>query len=143
MTPKLFQITPYAVTSGSMKSKYPVGSLIYTKSIQPEDVKVGDSITFYMPKSKIVATHEVFEIDREKKLFKTQGIDNLDENNNIIQDAQPVPFNNLIGIPTLCIPYLGFINLFITKSPGLYIVIGITLIIIIVSFLLDNLEKKE
>ena len=117
-----------------MEPKYHVGSLIYVKK---------DAITFYMPSSKIVATHEVYEIDNTNKLFKTQGINNLDENGSIIHDATPIPFDNLVGRPILCIPYLGYINKYVTKSPGLYIVIGLTILIIIISFLFEGKEGEE
>lgn len=126
-----------------MEPDYPVGSLIYVKKIDYNNIKVGDVITFYMTDSDIVATHEVYEIDTTNKQFKTQGINNVDSNGNIIHDANPVSFDNLIGTPIYCIPYLGYINKFITKSPGLYIVIGITLFVVIISFLFEKKEGEE
>ncbi len=126
-----------------MEPDYPVGSLIYVKKIDYNNIKVGDVITFYMTDSDIVATHEVYEIDEINKQFKTQGINNIDSNGNIIHDANPVSFDNLIGTPIYCIPYLGYINKFITKSPGLYIVIGITLFVVIISFLFEKKEGEE
>ena len=141
--PNLFQIKPYIVTSGSMEPDYPVGSLIYVKKADVNTIKVGDVITFYMTDSDIVATHEVYEIDTTNKEFRTQGINNVDEDGNIIHDANPVSFDNLIGTPIYCIPYLGYINKYITKSPGLYIVIGITLFVVIMSFLFEKKEKEK
>ena len=126
-----------------MEPDYPVGSLIYVKKTDYKNIKVGDVITFYMTDSDIVATHEVYEIDEINKQFKTQGINNIDSNGNIIHDANPVSFDNLIGTPIYCIPYLGYINKFITKSPGLYIVIGITLFVVIISFLFEKKEKEK
>lgn len=140
--PNLFNIKPYIVTSGSMEPEYPVGSLIYVKKSQTSDINIGDVITFYMQSSNIVATHEVYDIDKENKLFKTQGINNLDSDGNIIHDATPVSFNSLIGKPILCIPYLGYMNKYITNKPGLYIVIGLTILVILVSFLLEKQEKE-
>ena len=126
-----------------MEPDYPVGSLIYVKKTDYNNIKVGDVITFYMTDSDIVATHEVYEIDTTNKQFKTQGINNVDSNGKIIHDANPVSFDNLIGTPIYCIPYLGYINKFITKSPGLYIVIGITLFVVIISFLFEKKEKEK
>lgn len=136
--PKLFGINTFVVTSGSMEPMYPVGSLIYVKKVNPEEIKVEDTITFYMNNSKIIATHQVYEIDEENEQFKTQGINNKDNKGNIIHDAEPVGFSKLIGKPILCIKYLGYINRFITQTPGIYIVFVATLIIILINYILER-----
>ena len=43
----LFNIKPYVVLSGSMEPSYKVGSIIYYKSVDEAQLKVGDVITFY------------------------------------------------------------------------------------------------
>lgn len=139
--PKFINIKPYVVSSGSMIPKYQVGSLIYVKKIDPKYLKIGDPITFYMDDDKTVATHEIYKIDIENKLFYTQGINNKDNEGNIIHDAKPVGFSNLIGKPIFCIPYLGFINRIITTSPGINIIIVFTIIVILISYMLDKKQK--
>lgn len=138
--PNLIGMKTYVVTSGSMEPLYPVGSLIYIKTVQPNEVKVNDAITFYMENTEIVATHQVYEIDEEKRQFRTQGVNNKDENGNIISDARPVNFSNLIGKPVLCVENLGYLNRFITTSPGIYFVISFTVFIILIYYIL---EKKK
>ena len=138
--PNLFNIKPYVVTSGSMEPKYKVGSMIYVMRVDPSKIEVGDSITFYMKGSKIVATHEVYEVDRVNQSFRTQGINNFDDDGKVMHDAIPVDYGNVIGKPVLSIPYLGYVNNYITNPPGLYIVIGITIFVVLISFLL---EKKK
>ena len=130
----------FVVTSGSMEPLYPTGSLIYVKNIDPEEVVENDTITFYMENSQIIATHQVYEIDKENKNFKTQGINNKDEHGNIIHDATPVQFSSLIGKPVLCIKYLGYINRLITTPPGIYYIIMFTIFIILIYHII---EKKE
>ena len=141
--PNLFGIKSYVVTSGSMEPRYPVGSLVYVEKTEPLDIKVEDTITFYMSSSEIVATHEVYSIDKENKNFKTRGINNLDSDGNIIPDANPVEFENLIGKTVFCIPYMGFVNTYVTTKPGIYVVLIITLIVVMISFILDNITKKS
>ena len=63
---RIVGFTPYAVLSGSMEPAFHVGSLIYVKSVDPEDIKVGDAITFRLSGEDTAATHRVIEIDREK-----------------------------------------------------------------------------
>lgn len=126
-----------------MEPKYPVGSLIYVKHIEVENLKEGDAITFYMANSKIVATHQIYAVNKEKKEFITYGINNKDGDGNIIKDVNPVKYDNVIGKPILCIPYLGYINKYITSKPGIYIVIFLTIIIIGISYLIDFYEERR
>ena len=138
LLPKLFKITPYVVTSGSMEPVYPVGSLIYVKEVGPKEIKENDAITFFMNNTTIIATHQVYEIDEEKEIFRTQGINNKDENGNIIQDPEPVSFSALIGKPILCIEHLGYINRVVTTPPGIYIIISFTIFIVLISIILEK-----
>ncbi len=139
----IFGIKTYVVTSGSMEPMYPVGSLIYVKKVAPETVGIGEAITFYMDKDGTVATHQVYEIEESKKQFRTQGINNRDEKGNILQDALPVSYENLIGKPILCIPQLGNINRFCTTAPGCYWVMGVGAVVAGISIILENSNKKK
>lgn len=147
--PKLFNLQVYVVTSGSMEPKYPTGSIIYVKKVDPNDIKPGDTITFYLNESTIIATHEVYEIDKDNYEFRTQGINNKDENGNIIHDATPVKYSSLIGKPVLCIKKLGYASNFITSPLGKTILISLTIFIILINLILEkfkvevNYEKKH
>ena len=92
---RLFGIHPYTVLSGSMEPAYHVGSLVYVVKADPEDLKVGDDIT-YMLNSSTVVTHRIVEIlpdedDPTVLRFRTKGIANNTE------DGTPVHENNVIG----------------------------------------------
>lgn len=136
---KFTGIKTYVITSGSMEPKYPIGSLIIVKATEPENIKKNDVITFYILDTDIVATHQVYEIDFDKRQFKTQGINNFDDNGNIIQDSLPVNFSSLIGKCIFCIPYLGYIY----KNLNLYIGLFIIFVLIIISKLLKMEEKSN
>ena len=79
---KFIGYTPYVVTSGSMQSIYPVGSIIYVKDAEPQDVQVGDAITFYLS-GDTVASHQitrcgqVFDLPSTVSLFF--GIRNISD----------------------------------------------------------------
>lgn len=105
---RLFGLTPYMVTSGSMEPEYPVGSLIYVKEVPPEQIDVGDVITFRLTDGQTVATHQVYEADRAQEEFRTQGINNRDSEGNILHDAEPVKYTSVLGCPVTVIPYLGY-----------------------------------
>lgn len=143
VAPRIVGIHPYVVTSGSMIPKYKVGSLIYVKKVPTDNIKIGDTITFYMGDTKVVATHEVYDIDLENKNFYTQGINNKDEEGNILHDALPVSFNKYIGKPIYTIPKLGSLNKAVTSKVGISIITVLTIGILIPSFLIERKEKNE
>lgn len=143
VAPRLFGIKPYMVASSSMVPKHPVGALVYSKKVGFDEIKKGDSITFYLDEGAIVATHQVYKIDRNNNIFYTLGINNKDENGKIIKDVRPVKYKSVIGKVILTIPYLGYINKLITNNTGRYVVIAILILIIVISHLLDFVLKKD
>ena len=126
----------YNVISPSMEPEYSVGDLIYVKEVDPSTVKVGDVITFVVNEDLVVGTHRVVRIDNEKKQFITKG------DTNDTEDA-PVHFNNLIGVPKFSIPKLGYVSDFVQNPPGMYITLGLGLLLIALVFLPDIIKKKE
>lgn len=74
---RLVGLNTYVVLSGSMEPTYHTGSLLYVKSVDPQDLRVGDPITF-MLNEDTVATHRIIEIlpdeeDSSVLRFRTQG----------------------------------------------------------------------
>ncbi len=137
MGSRIFGFRVFTVVSGSMEPTYSVGDLIYVKSVSPEEVKVGDPITFVLNEELVVATHRVVEIDKENQCFYTKG------DANDAPDGDPVHFNNLIGVPAFSIPLLGYVSDFIQHPPGLYITIAAALLLAAAVFLPDLLVKKD
>lgn len=126
----------YTVISGSMEPEYSVGDLLYVKSVDKNTIKVGDPITFVLNEDLVVATHRVVRIDAEKQHFYTKG------DANEIEDSEPVHFNNVIGVPQFSISKLGYVSDFIQNPPGMYITIGIGIVLILLVFVPDMLGKK-
>lgn len=140
---RLAGLTPFVVTSGSMEPEYPVGSLVYVKDRPAREIKEGDVITFYLEDGQTVATHQVYEVDAEREEFRTQGINNKDSEGNILHDAAPVKYSSLIGCPVMTIPYLGYVNQFCTTAPGVYILVGIAVAVLLISVIIDNTAGEE
>ena len=127
----------YTVISGSMQPKYMVGDLLYVKEVDPYSIKKGDDITFILNEDLVVATHQVIRVDTANQRFYTKGIANE------IEDSEPVHFNNVIGVPQFHIPKLGYVSDFVQNPPGMYITIGVGIILILIVFLPDILGKKK
>ena len=127
----------FNVISGSMEPQYSVGDLIYVKKVDVNDIKVNDPITFVLNEQLVVATHRVVEIDAENQHFYTKG------DANDTRDSSPVHFNNVIGVPKFSIPLLGYVSDFIQNPPGMYITVGVGIVLIIAVFLPDFVGKKK
>ena len=137
MGSRLVGLQVFNVISGSMEPTYSVGDLLYVKEVDPDSVKVGDPITFVLNEDLVVATHRVVEIDRENNQFITKGDANETE------DANPVHFNNLVGVPVFAIPLLGYVSAYIQQPPGMYVAIALGIILLVAVFLPDILAKKS
>ena len=127
----------YTVISGSMEPKYMVGDLIYVKEVDVNSIKAGDDITFILNEDLVVATHQVVRVDAENQRFYTKGLANE------IEDQDPVHFNNVIGVSQFSIPKLGYVSDFVQNPPGMYITIGVGIILILAVFLPDMIGKKK
>ncbi len=137
MGSRLVGLQVFHVVSPSMEPTYSVGDLIYVKTVDPDSVKVGDPITFVLNEDLMVATHRVVAIDSENRQFTTKGDANRAE------DAAPVHFNNLIGVPVFSIPLLGYVSSYIQSPPGMYVAIGFGVALLSIVFLPDLLAKKN
>ena len=137
MGSRLIGLQVFNVVSGSMEPTYSVGDLIYVKEVDPTVVDPGDVITFVLNEDLVVATHRVIEIDAENRHFYTKG------DANDTADAAPVHFNNVVGVPQFSIPLLGYVSDYIQHPPGLYVAIGLGVVLLAVVFLPDLFTKKN
>ena len=137
---RLLGFEVYTVLSGSMEPTYKTGSVIWVDRCEPEDVEVGDPITFVLNEDLDVATHRVIEIDEDNQHFYTQG------DANDAPDGSPVHFENLIGVPVFTVPYLGYFVSSIQSPPGCYIaliVAAAALVLMLIPELFDKADAKK
>lgn len=139
--PKVMGYEEMAVLTGSMEPKYPVGSLIFVKEENPENLKVGDVITYGLSEDTVV-THRIVEINKDEQSVVTKG--DANESN----DGNPIPYNNIVGKAHFCVPYLGFISMNIKTPKGIIGICGVLVVIILLTFIPeifsnDGEEGKE
>ena len=127
----------FNVISGSMEPEYSVGDLIYVKKVNTKDIKVGMPITFVLNEDLVVATHRVVEIDAENQHFYTKG----DANNT--QDGGFVTPGEIIGVPVFHVPLLGYVFDYVQHPPGIYIIVGSVLLLVILSFLQPSDDEPK
>ncbi len=136
LIPRVAGYETFAVLSGSMEPYYHVGSVVFVdKSAAPEEVEIGDPITFTKTDS-LVATHRVIEIDNEKREFRTKG------DANDTEDASPVSFDQMVGKAGVSIPLLGYISIYMKTKKGMFGVAAVFIVIILLQ-LIPELVKPE
>lgn len=124
-----------AVLTGSMEPTIPVGSLIYIKEVQPENLQPGDVITYHLTDDTLV-THRVVEVNTQEQYVITQGDANSEP------DGQ-IQFEQIKGKMLFHLPYLGYISLNIRTKVGIYAICGILVAIILLTFLPEIFTPEE
>ena len=129
--PKLIGFQSYNVISGSMEPSITVGSIVYVKSVDFDQLVEGDIIAFESGAS--VVTHRITSIDNSSKLITTKG------DANEVEDFVPVAYTNVIGKVVAHIPFLGYVAAWLSETLGKIVAV----IVLIVGVLLSNLSAKK
>ena len=120
---------PLIVYTDSMYPEIEKGDLIICQTIDASEIKVGDVISFFDPAGNgtSVLTHRVIEIKNEdgKLSFITRG----DFNN--VEDKDPAPAENLVGIYRSKIPAAGNVALFMQSTTGLVVCVVLPIVLLV------------
>ncbi len=125
--PTFLGYAPMIVLTDSMYPSIKSGDLIIIKTVDPEEVQVGDVISFFDPDSygTSVVTHRVMQINTENGLsFITKG----DANN---AEDTPVPAANLVGRYLTVIRGAGSVAMFLQTTPGLVVCVALPMVLLI------------
>lgn len=140
--PRLFGYQIYNVISPSMTPAIPMGSLIYTSEVVPEEVAEDDVIAFYSGRDLgAIITHRVVQ----NKVVSGEIITKGDAND--IADAEAVTYDQVLGIVVLHVPYIGNVFAVLTTIYG-KIAIGCliafsVLLHLVADALHERSEKRE
>ena len=137
-TPSVFGYSVFSVESPSMEPAYMTGDLVYVKLIDPDELEIGDVITFRRAdKQEILITHRIIDIQEtgDIRFFTTLG----DNNHGLINDWETDFSEDLIiGKVTGKSVWLGKayngivsggINIVYGVAIGIFILIGIAEIV--------------
>ena len=117
---KTFRYSLFTVLSDSMQRAIPQGSLIIVKSVDAEEIKVGDDITFKRSDNETV-THRVVNIlenyDESGRGFQTKGVENA------APDDEITSAGNVIGVVKTSVPELGFTLSYLQDNTGTVLLI--------------------
>jgi len=126
--PKIAGYQVYIVLSGSMRPEFDAGSIAFVREVPPEEIAVGDIITFHSQfNEESLTTHRVVDVERNGALrFITRG------DANRVNDPNPVAAENLVGKVTGSVPYIGYLLDFVQTRQGLILLIFIPGVLIII-----------
>lgn len=122
----------YTIVSPSMTPNINVYDIIInTKVDSPNDIQVGDVITFKSTSSftyGMTITHRVVEIQNINGEYEyiTQG------DNNVTPDTKPAKYYNIIGKAVVKLPQFGRIQFFVASRFGWLVVVVLPALYIIV-----------
>ena len=120
---RFFGYKAFNVVTGSMEKEIPRGSLVVTKNVAPDTIRIGDDITFIKSDNSTV-THRVVNIidnieDSGIRAFETQGIANPEPDMDLVYEG------NVIGIVKQSFPGLGSTLAYISDNIGLvFLILG-------------------
>lgn len=111
----------YVVLSNSMAPAIEPGDSVIVGDVTPEDVEVGDVITFEREADQPPVTHRVREVIRGEDglAFRTAGDNNEDP------DPGTVPAEAVIGEVWFAIPMVGHVVQFANRPAGAAVIIGL------------------
>lgn len=110
LVPQLMGYRVYNVVSGSMEPAIPVGSMIFVRPTEAEEIREGDVIAFY--RHGVVVTHRVLDNKKISQQFVTKG------DANELADMESIAYADLLGRVDHHIPMLGDITAHITTPIG-------------------------
>ena len=127
--PNVGGIFPMIVLTDSMFPEIESGDLIICQTEEPENIKVGDVISFFDPAGNgtSVVTHKVIEVLNEngKISWRTRGIANNAD------DSLPVPADKLVGVYRSRIPGLGNVVMFMQTTAGLLVCVVCPILLLV------------
>lgn len=143
--PFVFNKAVLNIVSGSMEPQIPTNSYILIKKTSPDDIKVGDIMTFYSRDSMIYGspnTHLVIEIigEGDDIKFRTKG---LNESTNSIPDRILVEREDVIGVYRKNLPVITSITNFMSKKAIFFLLIIIPALSIITFQIKEVIEKSK
>ena len=112
---RAFGITPYVVPADMEGLPWSAGALLYVRQEQPETLQPGDTIAYVTDSDLSLEGGVIGSVDTERRFFYVEGA--------------PVYWDNVLGQPLWGIDGLGYVSGYISRPPGLYLVLGAAVVL--------------
>lgn len=141
--PDIGGVLPLIVLTDSMYPEIESGDLIICRTVEPEEVQVGDVIAFFDPagNGSTIVTHRVIEVTENG--WRTKG------DNNNTEDRLPVAHSDLVArYNGTRLAGAGNVALFMQSTPGLIVCVVCPIVLLVGYDLIrrrlhDKAKKQE
>ena len=134
VTPDFFGFKTFSIISGSMEPKIVIDDIVIVKSVDKNQIRVNDIITFKTENE--IITHRVIKIELidNNLIYTTKG------DSNEVTDIEKIEYNQIEGKYVGKIPKIGKLLTLLKNK----LVFSIILILLIISYILQrkNIQKK-
>lgn len=142
--PALAGYDRYVITSGSMSGTYDTGSIVYTKAVPTESLRVGDVITYAPPAGAsptALVTHRIASIAHEpggERVFATKGDANASADGWRFElpDARQ-------GRVAFGLPLAGYVFVALGRRELRMLLIGVPALLVALSVLLGMIREAR
>lgn len=139
LLPKIAGLSTHIIEDRGMSPYYSQGSLIYVHPKKPEELLVGDVITYYENSGEQITTRRVIAVEKDHQDFYTKADSSTQTESGVVGRRY------IIGTPIFQIPYIGIL---LSKSAftwmrWLFFTIAFCLTGITAWNMLDEFEKKK
>lgn len=119
MATNLLGYNSFVIYSGSMEPTVKVGSLLLSRPVDVDDLRVGDVITYPVPGNHTTLTHRIVSIRQEdgQQVLTTKGDASLKP------DPQEVILRGQVPRMSFDIPYLGYVVDFAKSTLGIVLLL--------------------
>lgn len=128
--PSVFGYQVYRVSSGSMEPELMIGDVILVKAVEPSEIEIGDTITYYGTSGDFrdkYITHKVVDISGGyggmEYVFTTKGILPGAVEDPLVSQSQ------VAGVLVRKIPFINSLYTFFLSDYGLITFVGIIIIL--------------
>ncbi len=134
--PKLMGYQTYYIRTDSMSPTIPKNSLVLSKKIAFEDIRVNDILTFQNDLGNDYFTHRVVAIDADNQMLTTRGDANQEN------DPAPTSYYFVVGKVDFPVPYIGAFVKILCSTAGKIVIASIYIAWIAVEIELFVMKRK-
>ena len=146
-TVKVFGFKPYNVMTQSMEPVLNVNDMIIVKNFKVEELEVDDIITFYSDidynGEEEIITHYIYSIIEDAPgEFTIRTNRYYSEDQTPVADTWRLDENDVLGLYSFKIPYLGYVTEFLKSPFGIAAIVVNAGIIITIVYMIKR-DKRE
>jgi signal peptidase I len=131
--------TAFVIAGGSMDPAIPMGSVVLSTPVAPNELRPGDVVSLQAGSSRAVVTHRVMRLANlpDGLYLETRG------DANPSTDPALVSANDVVGRVALTAPYAGYAVALLATFQGVMFVVSLAAVLLAAGWLIESLEEDH